>query len=445
MIGVAGVRGIAGETFTPEIATRFASAFGAFRPRKKVAIGRDTRPSGKMLRDAVVQGLLDSGCETIDLGICLTPSLLLNVKELKTSGGIAITASHNPMEWNGLKFINQEGLFLNPEEGKALKELFQSDSEIRYPKPVETQRVVEDDRAMERHIDKITSLRLLEVNGLHWRKFKVVVDCCNGAGSIGIPQFLKQLGCDVKKIHCSPQKPFPRNPETTRESLKKLSERVLQEEADLGFAVDPDGDRLSVVSEDGISLGEERTLVLVAKFILSKRKGTVVTNLSTTQAVEDVVRQLGGEVFRTRVGEVHVVSKMIETQAILGGEGNGGVIYPEVHLTRDSLVGMALILQQLLEQERPLSSIASSLPKYTMLKRSFPYPREGLEPHLRSIQDQFPNGEVDLLDGIRVNNGDSWFHIRASNTEPIVRVICEARSEKDAERLITTLQKLVKW
>jgi phosphomannomutase len=446
MTGISGIRGIVGSEsggLTSEIVTRYTSAFGAFRPRGVILIGRDTRPSGKMIREAVVQGLQESGCETIDLGICPTPTLLFNVKDQKTSGGIVITASHNPMEWNGLKFVNKDGLFLNSEEEKALRELVLSNSEIGYPKPVSIKNVVMDKRAIDRHISRITSLKILEVNGLQWRKFKVAVDCCNGAGSSGIPKLLKALGCNVKEINCSPQKPFPRNPEPTVENLTDLSKKVIDEEADLGFAVDPDGDRLSVVTEKGIPLGEEKTLVLIARLILEKLKGIVVTNLSTTKSLEDVVENLGGELVRTPVGEAHVVSKMVETQAILGGEGNGGVIYPGVHLTRDSLAGMALILQLLLVMENPLSSIASSLPDYMMVKKTLPYPREDLERLFPIIQDSYPKGEVDLQDGIRVNNQSSWFHIRASNTEPIVRLICEAKTKQDAETLLTNLTEMI--
>ena len=446
MVGISGIRGIVGSTsggLTPALVTRYASAFGAFRPRGTILIGRDTRPSGKTLRDAVLQGLLESGCEPIDLGILPTPTLLLNVKELKAAGGIVITASHNPMEWNGLKFVNQDGIFIQKEEGKALEELVESNSEMGYPKPVGYRKVQLDEGGIDRHISRITSLKLLTIDGLRWKRFKVVVDCCNGAGSIGIPLFLKTLGCDVKEIHCSLQKSFPRNPEPTRENLELLSNRVREEGADLGFAVDPDGDRLSVVSEDGVPLGEERTLVLVASLILGKKRGTVVTNLSTTKAVEDVVVKLGGKISRTPVGEAHVVAEMIKVKAILGGEGNGGVIYPEVHLTRDSMAGMALVLQLLLEMENPLSTISSSLPQYSMVKRVLSYPEQGMERIIPLIREKFPHGEVDLQDGFRFSNSDLWFHIRPSNTEPILRLICEAKTEKEADGLATTLTEMI--
>ncbi len=441
IISVSGMRGVVGEGLTPEVTLRFASAFGHNVNGGKVILGRDPRPSGGLVRHAVLSGLLSTGCEVVDLGVCPTPSVHLNVRELKASGGLVITASHNPIEWNGLKAVNSEGIFLSPKEVEIFERLMKESSFRRAPWH-ELRSVEEDGNGIRRHVDKIKALKWLDVDSLKRRKFKVAVDCCNGATSLALPELLKELGCEVVELFCEPGREFPRGPEPVRGNLTELGTLVKQTQADIGFGIDPDGDRASVVSEEGSPLGEEYTLALATQFVLRKESGKVVTNLSTSRMIEDVARQSGAELVRAKVGEAWVVDKMRDIDALIGGEGNGGVILPRANYTRDSLVGVALILQHLLESGGSVSELRDSLPKYHMVKTRVACDPGRADEILSSLRDSFAEESLDLTDGIRVDWPDSWIHVRKSNTEPVLRVIGEGRSKEKVDRLVATAVEL---
>jgi len=430
IVGISGIRGIYGETLTPEIVMEFACAFGTYIKGEKVAVGSDTRPSGKVIKDALFKGLLSTGCEIIDLGICPTPSVQLMVEALKAAGGIVISASHTPAEWNGLKFIRKDGIFLNEAEGKTFLKFHDNRNFIisEISKPVHKDTTTENI-----HINKV--LACAETNIIKQKKFKVVLDSCNGAGSIITPKLLEALGCEVIKINCLPDGLFPHNPEPIPSNLKELMEKVRETGADIGFAQDADADRLAVVSEKGEAIGEEYSLCLAVKFVLSKTKGVVVTNLSTTRAVDDIAEEYGCRVIRTKVGEVNVAEKMKAEKAVIGGEGNGGIIDPRIHYGRDSLAGIALILQYLAETGKTLSQLLNGLPKYYIYKDKVLCSRETVNIALARFKEKYKNENLNFTDGIKVEWNDSWAHLRSSNTEPIIRIITEATSQEKAMKL----------
>lgn len=430
IVGISGIRGIYGETLTPEIVMEFARAFGTYIKGEKVAVGSDTRPSGKTIKDALFKGLLSTGCEIIDLGICPTPSVQIMVEELKAAGGIVISASHNPAEWNGLKFIRKDGIFLNEAEGKTFLKFHKSRNFItsKISKPVHKATTTENI-----HINKVLSCTKIKI--IKQKKFKVVLDSCNGAGSIITPKLLEALGCEVIKINCIPDGLFPHNPEPIPSNLKELMAKVRETGADIGFAQDADADRLAVVSEKGEAIGEEYSLCLAVKFVLSKSKGVVVTNLSTTRAVDDIAKEYGCRVIRTKVGEVNVAEKMKAEKAVIGGEGNGGIIDPRIHYGRDSLAGIALILQYLAETGKTLSQLVEGLPKYYIYKDKVLCSRKTVNDALIKFKEKYKNEKLNMTDGIKVEWNDSWAHLRSSNTEPIIRIITEATSQEKAIKL----------
>jgi phosphomannomutase len=455
MATVSGVRGVVGKSLTPEVLAKYSAAFGNFckfsgqRAFPKVALGRDSRVSGEMCRFAAISGLLSTGCEVIDLGICATPTVEIAVEGLRTNGGIVITASHNPIEWNGLKFIGPDGTFVTEREAKKLFALVKNDK-ITYRSWMGLGTVKADHRWIQRHIEDILKLKYIDLKKIKRKKLKVVLDCCNGAGGTISPKLLKALGCQVIELYCNPDGNFAHNPEPLPENLVSLCQAVKKNKADIGFANDPDVDRLAVVSDQGIPLGEEATLALATKFILSKKpKSKVVTNISTSRMIEDIAKEFGSRVYRTKVGEAHVVTRLKTEKGIIGGEGNGGVILPELHYGRDALVGMALILEYLAESGKTITDLAEDLPRYFMIKKKGRLTKD-FEKNLTRLKRKYvksrkrfgiPNGfsgeKIDLTDGVRIDFDDSWIHIRKSNTEPIFRIIAEAKSKKRATELIS--------
>ncbi len=434
MAGVSGIRGIVGESLTPDIVLRYAAAFGTICKSGKVVLGRDSRASGKMLRSAAVSGLLSTGCQVIDLGICATPTVEIAVKELKANGGVVITASHNPIQWNALKFVGRDGVFLTPKEIKRILDRAKSDK-IKHHRWDRLGKFVFDESWSRRHIQKILQLRYINPRKTKQRKFRIVLDCCNGAGGVISPHLLEALGCEVIELNCRPDGNFAHDPEPVPQNLVSLCRAVKKNKADLGFANDPDVDRLAIVSEKGIPLGEEATLALVVKFLLSKKPNSkVAANISTSRMIDDIAEQFDSKVYRAKVGEAHVARQLKKVNGIIGGEGNGGVILPELHYGRDALVGMALILQYLTESRKTASQLSSALPRYFMVKRKAKL-SGNFDKNLAKLKGKCPGGKINTLDGMRIDFKDSWLHVRKSNTEPVVRVITEAKSKREASRL----------
>ena len=439
MVSVSGIRGRVGESLTPEIVARFAAGFGAWSLRKftgkaRIVVGRDSRVSGPMFHRATVAALQSVGCEIIDIGLTTTPTCQLAVEDQHAAGGLMISASHNPIEWNALKFIGASGLFLESEEGAEMRALV--DAGIPRATWDHLGSVTQDDRAVERHLDRVLSIPYLDVKGIRARRFKVALDCVRGAGKVIMPTLLDRLGCEVVAINLEPDGRFPRPPEPVAENLGELERLVLGSGAAVGFAVDPDVDRLALVSEKGHAIGEDYTLALAARLVLRHRPGKVVTNLSTSRVVDDAVRSAGGVVVRAPVGEVNVAVRMRKEGAPIGGEGNGGVILSEVHLGRDAPVGAALTLQLLHEENRPLSSIVGDLPQYVIVKDKLERPAASLDSVYSTLRHAFSDASADTQDGLRLAWSDRWVHVRPSGTEPIVRVIAEAPTEREARELV---------
>jgi phosphomannomutase len=434
IVGISGLRGVVGKTLFPETALRYALAFGILCHKGKVVVARDSRASGKILKNAAISGLLSIGCDVVDLGICPTPTLTLATEKLKADGGICITASHNPVQWNALKFVSPKGLFLNETEFRDFAKGIVKES--HYTARI-TERVDTDTSGLKAHIAKIVAtLKPLDVS------FRVGVDAVNGAGSVGLPQLLEDMGCKVYRLNCRFAPDFPRKPEPTSENLGALCRFVRSCKLDIGFACDPDCDRLSVVDEKGNAIGEENSLVLATEYILSKKKGTVVTNLSTTALMDYVTQKHNARLYRTRVGEANVVSKMKSLSAVIGGEGNGGIIYPKINPTRDAMVGAALILKSLAEQRKPLSTIMAAYPKFYLIKRKFIISKEKFEKKKEMIIDAF-RGKLDFTDGLKIVSTDYWLHIRPSQTEHVVRVIGESKDRTQIENYIAKVKNIL--
>jgi phosphomannomutase len=439
MVSVSGVRGRVGEGLTPEVVARYAAGFGAWARSRVVGdativVGRDSRVSGPMFHRVVLSALQSVGCNVIDVGMVPTPTVQLAVEHHHAAGGLAITASHNPIEWNALKFISSSGLFLDGEESAAMRAVV--DGEIPRATFDKLGIIAEDTDAIARHQAAILAIPLLDVDGIRRRQFHVALDCVRGAGGAFMPKFLTQLGCRVSAINLETDGRFPRSPEPIAENLGELEALVLSSKADVGFAVDPDVDRLALVSDEGKAIGEDYTLALAAKVVLRNREGNVVTNLSTSRILEDIAHEQKREVIRAPVGEVNVATRMRSENAPIGGEGNGGVILSELHLGRDAPVGAALILQLLHEESKPLSAIVAGYPRYAIVKDKLDRPDASLDSVYESLQAAFPDAEADTQDGLRLSWADRWVHIRPSGTEPIVRVIAEAPSVEDAQALI---------
>jgi len=434
-IGITGVRGIVGETFTPEVAVGFAQAFATYFAGGRILVCRDTRPSGPMVRSAVVAGLLAAGCEVIDLGICPTPSLQLAVTLHKADGGIAVTAGHNPAQWNALKFVRGDGLYLSPQQAEELLDIYHQGEFAKAPWN-DIQPAIQQADAIEHHLESLAGV--FDVETIKRRRLKVAVDCCNGACSLLVPRWLAELGCEVLAINDDPEGVFPHRPEPTPQTMAQLSALVKAGHADIGFAHDADGERLGIVTELGESLSEETTLALAARLRLEQSPGIIVTNVSTTSGIEQIAARYRGQVIRTQVGQAYISEAMLEYNAVLGGEGSGGLTVPEVHLTHDSAAAVGLILEGLARSAEPVSEIVRQLPSLCMLKHNL-----AVEPNrLYSVLQDFRiavEGEqlaYDLTDGIKIDLPEGWVHVRASNTESTIRVIVEAENMKNARRLL---------
>lgn len=429
-ISISGVRGVVGDTLTPELLARFAQGFGTYLGGGRVVIGRDTRTSGPMVRYAVVAGLSAAGTEVLDLGVVPVPTVQVMVRKLKADGGIAITASHNPAEWNALKFIRGDGCFLNQYQANELLGIFHQ-GDMRYAPAGEIPEPREIKGAVEAHAEAVFE----KLGKLKGRRPKVVVDCVNGAGSVMSPWFLRELGCETVELHTKPDGIFPRPPEPLPKNLQALCETVKREKADVGFAQDADADRLAIVDERGVPIGEEYTLALAVDYILRREKGAVVVNLSTTSAIDDIAAAHGRTAIRTKIGEINVVERMKSENAVIGGEGNGGVIYPAVNYGRDSFVGMAIALHYLVESGKKMSKLAASLPQYKMVKTSVQCPTVKAFELIEKLRVTHADENPDCTDGLKIHRGGGWVLVRPSNTEPIVRLISEARTQGAAEKL----------
>ena len=439
MVSVSGVRGRVGEGLTPEVVARYAAGFGAWARSgvvgdATIVVGRDSRVSGPMFHRVVLSALQSVGCNVMDVGMVPTPTVQLAVEHHHAAGGLAITASHNPIEWNALKFISSSGLFLDGDESTAMRAVV--DGEIPRATFDKLGVIADDTDAIARHQAAILAIPFLDVDGIRRRQFHVALDCVRGAGGAFMPKLLTQLGCRVSSINLETDGRFPRAPEPIAENLGELEQLVVSSKADIGLAVDPDVDRLALVSEKGKAIGEDYTLALAARVVLRHREGDIVTNLSTSRIVDDIAQEQNRKVIRTPVGEVNVSTRMRAEKAPIGGEGNGGVILSELHLGRDAPLGAALILQLLHEESKPLSAIVAGYPRYSIVKDKLDRPAAPLDSVYKALRKTFADAEADTQDGLRLTWSDRWVHIRPSGTEPIVRVIAEAPTEQEAQDLI---------
>jgi phosphomannomutase len=439
IISISGIRGIFGESLTPENIVKYTTSFAKYTGRKRIVIGRDGRLNGNIIEKIVESTLLFNGCEVINIGAAPTPTIALAVEKLKAQGGISITASHNPQQWNGMKFINSKGIFLDADENKSFLS-FDDDKNNNYAGVDEVKQVEYYPEFYKYHIKRALHIKSISLKKIRKRKFKVVVDCVNSSGSVIIPELLKQLGCKVIKIDCDGSGIFTRAPEPVPENIKKTCKAVAKHKANLGIVVDPDSDRLVIITEKGEPFGEENTITAVVKHVLSnekKAKRVAVVNLSTSRSVDDVVSSLGGILYKAPVGEINVIKKMIETNAIVGGEGSGGVILPEVHYGRDSLVGIAILLSEFAQFKGKVSDYKKSLPEYHIRKTKIEL--DNINPDLifGYLKTRYKDNALNEEDGLRVDFTDSWANFRKSNTEPIIRIITEARSAGEAEELQT--------
>ncbi|MER3415923.1 MAG: phosphoglucosamine mutase [Gemmataceae bacterium] len=433
IIGASGVRGIVGETLTPEVVLALARAFGTYMDGQSVVLGRDSRASGEMLRDLVAGGLASAGCSIYHLSIAATPTVGVSIPALQAAGGIQITASHNPAPYNGLKFFGADGMVLPPAAGQQVLELCQqqrfksaSYSGVGQPHLCRF-------NPSTYHLQRI--LQYVDAEAIRKRRFRVFLDANHGAGGPLALLLLSTLGCEVVRVGCQTDGHFEHEPEPLAENLGDLPKQVAEENCQIGFVLDPDADRLALIDETGHYIGEEWTLALACTMRLRQQRGLIVVNLSTSRLIEDIAARHGVEVVRTPVGEVHVARTMREQGALLGGEGNGGVIDPRIGWVRDPFVAMALVLQLLAEENRPLSSITADWPHYTMIKMRRPVLPESLPEVYRRLQSQWPEARVNRADGLRLDWPDRWVHIRPSNTEPIVRIIAEAVGAETARQL----------
>ena len=440
MIAVSGIRGIIGKSLTPEVVLIYVQAYGAFASNGKIVVVRDSRVTGEMMQKLVVAGLMSVGSDVIDIGIVPTPTTQMAVEKLDAQGGIVITASHNPIEWNALKLLAHDGLFLDAEQGETVGRIaascnftFATWETIGHTESYEF--------AVKDHLNAIEKLHYISTETIQKRKFSVVIDCCHGAGGVILPDLCERFGCQTIFLNREPNGLFPRNPEPSPENLTDLCNAVIAEKADIGFAVDPDVDRLAIVDEKGRPLGEEYTLALAANFILSKHQGDMVANVSTTKALDDIAALYNSKVIRTKVGEIHVAKRAREINAILAGEGNGGVILPDLHLGRDAPLGIALTLQQLSEYGGTISALYDSLPQYKMVKDRVVLPANTQPTSIvDKIKEKYRHDNLDLTDGVKILYDNSWIHIRPSNTEPIIRVMAEAPEIEDATKLVSTFK-----
>ncbi len=442
-IGVSGIRGVVGEFLTPQLAAAFAQAFGTYVNAGRVVVGRDTRSSGDMLQRAVTCGLLAAGCEVVDAGVLPTPTIQVFVAATRARGGIALTASHNPPEYNALKLFNAEGLFFNHYERNELLDLYHQ-SQFRQAGNEGIRRVIREyESPPQLHFERV--LKHVDVERIRARRFRVALDAVNGAGSVMSPRFLRdELNCDLRAISIDPGKPFPRVAEPRPDTLGDLASLLCRERCEIGFAQDPDGDRLAVVDETGRVLDNDDVLALAVDAALERLPGDVVVNLTTSSVIDDVAARHGRRVFRTPVGEANVVETMQSVNACIGGEGsNGGIIFPAVHLCRDSYTGMAFLLDRMAETGLTCSELAGRLPRYFRRFGKVAYEHGRLGTLMQALEDDFPGAALDRSDGLKLVLPEGWIHIRASNTEPLLRMAVEAPGEQTAEQLYARVLQLL--
>ncbi|MDC7995381.1 phosphoglucosamine mutase [Altibacter sp. HG106] len=442
---ISGIRGTIGGTpgdnLTPIDAVRYASAYGSWIKKQRnkenyrVVVGRDARISGEMVQQLVMNTLVGLGIHVVDLGLSTTPTVEMAVTMEHADGGIILTASHNPKQWNALKLLNAKGEFLDAVAGQEILDIAEGGA-IDFSEVDALGKITKNDAYIDLHIDEILELPLVNVSAIKKANFKIVVDGVNSTGGIAVPLLLEALDVHPVKLFCTPNGEFPHNPEPLKEHLGDLMKKVVDEKADFGIVVDPDVDRLAIVDEKGQMFGEEYTLVAVADYILGHQSGNTVSNLSSSRALRDVTEKHGGQYTASAVGEVNVVTKMKETNAVIGGEGNGGIIYPELHYGRDSLVGIALLLSHLAEQKVSVSELRKRYTAYFMSKKKIQLtPELDVDALLKSISETYASEEINTVDGVKIDFPDNWVHLRKSNTEPIVRIYTEAKSQEKADAL----------
>lgn len=454
---ISGIRGTIGgkvdENLTPIDAVKFAAAYGSWlkgqsgKEHVKVVIGRDARISGEMIQNLVQYTLIGLGIDVVNIGLSTTPTVEVAVPMEKADGGIILTASHNPKEWNALKLLNNKGEFVSDQDGKAILKIAQ-ENDFSFATVDHLGKLTHDDQYIDLHIEKVLALPLVAPEAIQKKKFRVVVDAVNSTGGIAIPRLLERLGVEVVKLYCEPNGHFPHNPEPLKEHLGDICKRVVEEKADFGIVVDPDVDRLAFITDKGEMFGEEYTLVACADYVLGKAKGNVVSNLSSSRALRDIAQKHGVSYSAAAVGEVNVVTEMKRVEAIIGGEGNGGIIYPELHYGRDALVGVALFLSLLAERGGNVQQLRESYPAYFMSKNKIQL-TEQINPDqiLKAMEQKYAHEQTTTIDGLKIDFPDSWVHLRKSNTEPIIRIYTEAKSQKEADalahRFIEEIQALI--
>lgn len=442
---ISGIRGTiggkVGDNLTPVDAVKFASAYGTFlknnikKDKLTVVIGRDARISGPMIHNLVVNTLVGLGIDVIDLGLSTTPTVEVAVPLEKADGGIILTASHNPKQWNALKLLNEKGEFLSGADGAKILEIAEAEA-FDFVDVDSLGEITMNSAYMDIHIDEVLELPLVDAEAVAKRKFKVVVDGVNSSGGIVIPNLLEQMGVEVVKLYCEPNGHFPHNPEPLKEHLGDICKLVLKEKADFGIVVDPDVDRLAFISNDGEMFGEEYTLVAVADYVLSKTPGNTVSNMSSSRALRDITNKHNGSYQASAVGEVNVVELMKATNAIIGGEGNGGIIYPELHYGRDSLVGVALFLTHLANLDMTVAELRASYPQYYMSKNKIELtPQIDVDAILSAMTEKYKSEDISTIDGVKIDFANEWVHLRKSNTEPIIRIYTEAPTQAAADQL----------
>jgi len=447
MTSVSGVRGVFADTLNPIIAIKYAAHFALLQKQSYpdrqplIYVGRDSRTTGRAMLYSIISALISVGCDVTDLGIVSTPTLLLKVQESDALGGIAITASHNPPQWNAMKFVDAEGLFLSPEKAEIF--LSSVEKEISWSNWQAIGNISTDNKSIAQHIEKILAIPYLNIEQIRSRRFKVVLDSVNGAGGLISPLLLKELGCTVYEINSEPTGIFAHIAEPLNENLSQLEEAVAFYGADIGFATDPDVDRLSLVSEKGKCIGEELSVALAELFVLPKKKGDIVVNLSSSMISEDIAKGFGVQVQRTKVGEINVGKKMQELKSPIGGEGNGGIICPDVHYTRDAIAGMALILGLLSETDKPLSEIVNTLPKYYFAKDKITVDSSLMESLMSIVPSLFENYQLDTRDGIKAIGNKHFIHIRKSGTEPIIRIYVESDTPEKSRTICAEVKKML--
>ena len=442
---ISGIRGTiggaVGDNLTPIDTVKFAAAYGTWLKQQlvkenyRVVVGRDARISGSMIQNLVMNTLIGLGIDVIDLGLSTTPTVEIAVPMEHADGGIILTASHNPKQWNALKLLNNKGEFLNGIEGTKILDIAEGDA-MNFADVDHLGKITKNDAYIDLHIDEVLALPLVTKRAIEQARFTVVVDGVNSTGGIAIPLLLEALGVDVIKLYCEPNGQFPHNPEPLKEHLTDLSEAVKKHKADFGIVVDPDVDRLAFMDENGNMFGEEYTLVACADYVLSKTPGNTVSNMSSTRALRDVTEKHGGTYQASAVGEVNVVSLMKKNKVVIGGEGNGGIIYPDAHYGRDALVGVALFLSLLAEKDITVSALRDTYPNYFMSKKKIQLtPSLDVDAILKAMENRYQNEQLTTIDGVKIDFSESWVHLRKSNTEPIIRIYTEAKSQNEADTL----------